>query len=281
MKILSLLLVWLWSSHSLAAPTLWSATKPGQQLWLFGSVHIADGRLDSLPAPLLQSLKQSERLFLEVDPATVTPAALAPFLSMPPGDSWHRRLGAPLANQLEQYFDQPALSLLKYLPPWFAVLQLTQARAMALGFAGAQGVDMQVMRMAQQQQLPISGLESPDLVFSLLASLPERQLEADFVRHTLDELDELQQHLERLLDTWQSGDEQALLALLHNEQSPTLSHFIEQELLLSRNRLWLKQLKSQSPKKALLVVGALHLYGEHGLLRLLEQDGYILHKVED
>ncbi|MBM7457094.1 hypothetical protein HNR62_002996 [Oceanisphaera litoralis] len=281
MKILSLLLVWLWCGHSLAAPALWSATRDEQQLWLFGSVHMADERLAVLPAPLLRSLQQSERLFLEVNPAAITPADLAPFLTMAADDNWRRRLGTSLANQLEQHLDAPTLSPLKSLPPWFAALQLTQARAQALGFSSTQGIDMQVMNLAQQRQLPISGLESPTLVFSLLASLPERQLEADFVRHTLNELGQIEQHLEQLLDTWQSGDEQALLALLRNEQSPALGQFIERELLLARNRLWLDHLEHQAPKKALLVVGALHLYGEHGLLRLLEQDGYALKKVED
>ncbi|MFP2768295.1 TraB/GumN family protein [Oceanisphaera sp. KMM 10153] len=279
MKILSLLLVWFWCGHSLAAPALWSAIKGEQQLWLFGSIHIADERLTVLPAPLLRSLQQSDRLFLEVNPAAITPAELAPFLTMSVDDSWHRRLGTSLANQLEQHLDELALSPLKSLPPWFAALQLTQARTKALGFTSAQGVEMQVMSLAQRRQLPISGLESPTLVFSLLASLPERQLEADFVRHTLNELGQIQEHLEQLLGTWQNGDEQALLALLRNEQSPALGQFIEQELLLSRNRLWLDHLENQAPKKSLLVVGALHLYGEHGLLRLLEQDGYALKRV--
>lgn len=280
MKIFSLFMLWLWSSITLAAPALWSATKAGQQLWLFGSIHLADKRLTSLPAPLLHSLQQSEQLFLEVDQDTLSPSTLAPFLTMSPGDSWHDRLGTPLADELTLAINDMALSPLTSLPPWFAVLQLTQARAQSLGFTSDQGVDMQVMRLAKQRQLPIRGLESPDVVFSMLASLPERQLEADFVRHTLNELNDLQPHLERLLDTWQSGDEQALLSLLRTEQSLSLNRFIEQDLLLSRNRLWLDHLESQAPQKALLVVGALHLYGEHGLLKLLEQDGYTLNKIK-
>ena len=266
---------------TLAAPALWSATKADQQLWLFGSIHLADKRLTSLPPTLLHSLEQSEQLFLEVDPDTISPATLAPFLSMTPGDSWHARLGSPLADKLELAINDMALSPLKSLPPWFAALQLTQARALSLGFASDQGVDMQVMNLARQQHIPIQGLEAPDLVFGMLASLPERQLEADFVRHILNELNDLQQHLDQLLETWLAGDEQALLTLLRTEQSPPLNRFIEQDLLLSRNQLWLDNLKSQAPKKALLVVGALHLYGEHGLIRLLERDGYSLNKIED
>lgn len=278
-KLFSLLLLWS-SSYALAAPALWSATKGEQQLWLFGSVHLADARLGDLPSPLLQRLAQSEQLYLEVDPDTITPALLAPYLTLADNETWQARLGKPLATELEQHIDKLGLAQLKQLAPWFAAMQLSQINAQRLGFSSSQGVDMQLLRLAKQQQVPVTGLEPPTLVFELLSSLPGRQLEQDFVRHTLAEQEQLARQLDRLLTTWQSGDEQALMALLHDEQSPELSAFIEQELLLARNQHWLAKLKQQAPQKALLVVGALHLYGEHGLLQLLQQAGYQVKKVK-
>lgn len=281
MKIFWQLLLWLWCGQGLAAPALWSASKEGQRLWLFGSIHIADERLAELPPALLQALDDTELLLLEVDPGELTPAALAPFLRMPTGDDWAGRLGPGLSAELDAAVELAGLPQLRPLPPWFAALQLTQARAMALGFAGEQGVDMQMLARARARQIPVAGLESPSTVFGLLASLPERRLEADFVRHTLDELKDMQRHLDQLLDTWLSGDEAALRTLLQEEAGAELRAFIEQELLLSRNRLWLERLALLNPPKALLVVGALHLYGEHGLLSLLERAGYTLNKIED
>ena len=280
-KLFSLLLLWGCSSYSLAAPALWSATKGEQQLWLFGSIHLADARLGALPESLLQRLTQSEQLYLEVDPDTISSDMLAPYLVLPANETWQDRLGDSLATQLEQHLDALGLTQLKRFPPWFAAMQLSQVNAQRLGFSSSQGVDMQLLRQAKQQQVPVIGLESPSLVFELLASLPQRQLEQDFVRHTLAEQDDMGQHLEQLLTTWQSGDPQALLALLHDEQSPELSDFIEQELLLARNQLWLQLLERQAPQQALLVVGALHLYGEHGLLQLLQQAGYQLEQINE
>ncbi|MBL1377514.1 TraB/GumN family protein [Zobellella iuensis] len=281
MKIFWHLLLWLWCGHGLATPALWSASKDEQQLWLFGSIHIADDRLAELPPALLQALDEAGLLLLEVDPRTITPTSLAPYLRMPTGESWQSRLGPSLSAELDAAVSQAGLAQLRPLPPWFAALQLTQAKAMALGFAGEQGVDMQMLAHASARQIPIAGLESASTVFGMLASLPARRLEADFVRHSLDELNDMQQHLDRLLDTWLSGDEEALRDLLQEEAGAELKAFIEQELLLSRNRMWLEQLHRLDPPRALLVVGALHLYGEHGLLSLLEQAGYTLNKIED
>ena len=284
MKILSFLLLWLYSSYSLPPPALWSASKGKQQRWLFGSIHLADGRLAQLPEELIARLQQTEHLYLEVDPRNLTPQILAPYLTLDthrhqPEQVWQARLGASLSQQLTQALQALDLAQLTALPPWLAAMQLSQAQAQQLGFASSQGVDFQLLELAQRQGFTVSSLEPVTLVFELMASLVERGLEADFVRHNLEEQQEMAELLEHLLKTWQSGDEQALLALLDDQGSPQLTDFIRQELLVSRNHLWLKELKRQAPQQALIVVGALHLYGEQGLIELLQADGYQLQRV--
>ncbi|ART78863.1 TraB/GumN family protein [Oceanisphaera avium] len=284
MKIVSFLLLWLCTGYSVAAPALWSATKGSQQLWLFGSIHLADERLATLPKELLASLQHSQHLYLEVDPRDITPQVLAPFMTLDsangsPLQHWDSRLGKALSQQLRQDIIEQNLTPLTQLPPWLAVMQLSQAHAQRLGFSSEQGVDLQLLRAAEQQQLTISSLEPPTLVFELMANLVEQNLEADFVRHSLEEQAQLAEHLEALFSAWQRGDEAILFALLDDQGSPRLSDFIRQELLIARNHLWLSTLKQQAPKQALIVVGALHLYGEQGLIKLLNKDGYDLHKV--
>ncbi|OXY83809.1 TraB/GumN family protein [Oceanimonas doudoroffii] len=279
MKFFIPLLLWLWCGQLLAAPALWQATRGEQQLWLFGSIHIADERLATLPPSLLQALEDSELLLLEVDPLKVDTADIAYLLQ--PGSDWPARLGQDLTSRLEQAVTQHGQPHLRRLPPWFAALQLSQLRAAELGFHSRQGVDMRLRLRARQQGLPVAGLESPALAMGLLASLQERGLEQDFVAHSLNELEQMQGHLDRLLKTWLSGDEQALLALLQEQQSPALTAFIEDELLIRRNHLWLERLEQLAPSRALMVVGALHLYGERGLISMLRQAGYTLTRVEE
>lgn len=271
--------LWLWCGTAVAAPALWLAQKGEQQFWLFGSVHIADERLKTLPLPVTQALSNSELLLLEVDPLKINASSFAHVLT--PGTDWQHRLGTPLADELEQAVTTSGHAMLQQLPPWFAALQLTQLKAQELGFHSRQGVDMQLRLLARQQSVPVAGLEQPTLVMELLASLHERGLERDFVSHSLLEMTQLQSHLDRLLTTWLDGDEQALLALLQEEQSPALTRFIEHELLEKRNRLWLQRLEQLNPQQAFIVVGALHLYGEQGLINLLENAGYALSKVKD
>jgi hypothetical protein len=73
---------------------------------------------------------------------------------------------------------------------------------------------------------------------------------------------------------WQNGDEATLINLLREEMAPPkLQAWLEQTLLAERNRNWVKKWPSL-PNESFIVVGALHLYGEHGLLALLEQQGW-------
>ena len=54
---------------------------------------------------------------------------------------------------------------------------------------------------------------------------------------------------------------------------PGLQAWLEQTLLAERNHNWLKKW-STLPNESFIVVGALHLYGDQGLLALLEQQGW-------
>ena len=76
---------------------------------------------------------------------------------------------------------------------------------------------------------------------------------------------------DELQDTVSYAD---IYTLLKEEMAPPkLQAWLEQTLLAERNRNWVKQWPGL-PNESFIVVGALHLYGEQGLLALLEQQGW-------
>lgn len=91
---------------------------------------------------------------------------------------------------------------------------------------------------------------------------------------TLDELPDLEKGFAEVMKAWQDGDQATLINLLKEEMAPPkLQAWLEQTLLAERNRNWVKQWPGL-PNESFIVVGALHLYGEQGLLALLEQQGW-------
>ena len=107
-----------------------------------------------------------------------------------------------------------------------------------------------------------------------LRQCSQQQLIADAVKHT----GELKSVFEEMISIYLKRDLPGLQAL--NEKytasdNPKLEQKLMAELIDARN---LRMLERMAPRlkegKAFVAVGALHLPGDHGLLRLLERQGY-------
>ena len=182
-----------------------------------------------------------------------------------PIDLYRRTLIAAGQNGLNE-------SMLAPLRPWFAAITLTQAALERTGYRGEYGVDQHFAKRANDGGKPIVGLETLLEQLGYLASVGDNQ--TLMLESTLDELPDIQQGFDAVMTAWQNGDEATLINLLREEMAPPkLQAWLEQTLLAERNRNWVKKWPSL-PNESFIVVGALHLYGEHGLLALLEQQGW-------
>ncbi|MBM4239903.1 MAG: TraB/GumN family protein, partial [Gammaproteobacteria bacterium] len=90
---------------------------------------------------------------------------------------------------------------------------------------------------------------------------------------TVAELDEMPAMVDDLYAAWRSGDTKRLddLLLEGYRETPKLYD----DLVDRRNRNWVPQVKALLEREGdtLVVVGALHLVGERGLIALLEREG--------
>ena len=119
---------------------------------------------------------------------------------------------------------------------------------------------------------PIVGLETLLEQLGYLASVGDNQ--TLMLESTLDELPDIQQGFDAVMTAWQNGDEATLINLLREEMAPpSCKPGWNRPCWRERNRNWVKKWPSL-PNESFIVVGALHLYGEHGLLALLEQQGW-------
>ncbi|WP_409420527.1 TraB/GumN family protein [Pseudaeromonas sp. ZJS20] len=262
-----------------AMPGLWQAQKDGQRLWLLGSIHVGTADLYPLDAAIMQAWQQADELILETDLRQLDGATQQELLQLgrlPAGQRLADKLPAPLYRQTvaaAQRQHLPAEALLP-LQPWFAALTLTQVAMQQAGYQAQYGVDEYFVHQAETSHKPIVGLEQPIAQFRYLAGLKDHEVE--FLQNTLEQLPSLSELLPELIQAWQAGNTQSLVALLNEEQGPpALRDYLEAQLLARRNQAWLPQLMDgQRHPNAFVVVGALHLHGPKGLLALLEQAGY-------
>ena len=275
--LLSLLLWLLLPLNAFADPAFYRISKGSEQHWLLGSIHAGKPSLYPLPDPVERAWQQSRALVMEVDMTHISQAQWQEMGAITrlvdgktlkdhlPIDLYRRTLIAAGQNGLTE-------SMLAPLRPWFAAITLTQAALERTGYRGEFGVDQHFARRANDGGKPIVGLETLLEQLGYLASVGDNQ--TLMLESTLDELPELKTGFDEVMKAWQEGDQATLINLLKEEMAPPkLQAWLEQTLLAERNRNWVKKWPDL-PNESFIVVGALHLYGEQGLLALLEQQGW-------
>ncbi|AVP93263.1 MULTISPECIES: TraB/GumN family protein [Aeromonas] len=275
--LLSLLLWLLLPLNAFADPAFYRISKGNEQHWLLGSIHAGKPSLYPLPDPVERAWQQSRALVMEVDMTHISQAQWQEMGAITrlvdgktlkdhlPMDLYRRTLIAAGQNGLTE-------AMLAPLRPWFAAITLTQAALERTGYRGEFGVDQHFAKRANDGGKPIVGLETLLEQLGYLASVGDNQ--TLMLESTLDELPELEKGFTEVMAAWQNGDQATLINLLKEEMAPPkLQAWLEQTLLAERNRNWVKKWPGL-PNESFIVVGALHLYGEQGLLALLEQQGW-------
>ncbi|WP_323060002.1 TraB/GumN family protein [Aeromonas hydrophila] len=260
-----------------ADPAFYKVSKGDQQHWLLGSIHAGKPSLYPLPDPIERAWLQSRALVLEVDLTHISQQQwqeMGAITRLVDGKTLKEHVPLALYRRTIIAAGQNGLTenMLAPLRPWFAAITLTQAALERTDFSSALGVDQHFAKQAGDSGKPIIGFETLLEQLGYLASVGDNQ--TLMLESTLDELPELERGFREVMKAWEEGDEATLINLLKSEMAPPkLQAWLEQTLLAERNHNWLKKW-STLPNESYIVVGALHLYGDQGLLALLEQQGW-------
>jgi uncharacterized protein YbaP (TraB family) len=263
---------------------LWTLEGKNNTVYLLGSIHVLRPADNSLTPAAESAYRNAERLLMEIDldapglgDATGLVRAMQSAAMLPAGQTLRSVLGADYEDMAADARRHGVdLALFDPFAPWFVATLLIQQSLMALGFDPGLGIEQQLASRAIEDDKPIDGLETPAEQFAIFARLTPAQ-QREFLRSTLDELEDAEEDADELLDAWRRGDEAELARLLieAQAQSPELYG----PLTVDRNRAWVDDLEAllDDPDDYLVVVGALHLVGPQSVVDLLRARG---HRVE-
>jgi len=280
-RALALLLVILGAGACQAAApkhTLWEATTAdGRSIAVMGSVHVLRPEDYPLPAALREAYQQADTLVLELDMAELDEATVARLFA---------QSGLLEQGKLSDHFDtaqwQQAqaqagqlgipLGQMQQLKPWLAALTVLQLRMAQLRYDPKLGVDQHFADLAQADGKPVLGLETLAQQLAMFDGMPPPDQRA-LLLQSLEEAAGLGEGLGQMLDAWRHGRTVALAA----EMSETFSAYpaLYESLVVRRNREWAQQIGRFEPRlgNVLVVVGALHLVGQHSLVEMLRAQG--------
>lgn len=266
-------------SSAVLADGVWKVSKGSQHFYLAGSIHLLSAEDYPLPADYLRALQSSDRLVLETDLEQLSsPAGMQQMLALnsyPSGENLLQQLSAPLAKQLAEYcraHNIPLEQIARFRPA-FAAVMLTTTQLKAQG-ATAPGVDAYLQDEAKKAGKKVTGFETMEQHLAVLTELNNSGAET-LIKSTMEDLTDSSEDFDSMRKAWRSGNLKQLEALYLDD----LKNYpaIYQTLIVKRNNAWIKQLvATQYPTPVFVVVGALHLAGEQGLIHQLSQRGYQL-----
>lgn len=261
---------------------MWRVERGGTTVYLLGSIHAMKEDSYPLPSIIEQAFAESGVVVFEVD-ADEIPAAAFQMLSagtLEGGRTLESVVGpatwAEFSDRMRETGFDPQMCV--SMKPWMAALTLTAFEMTSAGYLPSAGIDAYFSDRAKDAGKERMALETVDFQVGLFADLTAQQSLA-FLTYTLLDLETLVPELDRLSAYWRDGDvapiEEYLLDGL--EEFPDLFA----KLVTVRNRSWLASIEEMlaGDRDAMVVVGAMHLVGEEGLVQLLRDRGHTVEQV--
>src|SRR5262249_17766610 len=221
----------------------------------------------------------SKALVMELDMSKVDPLSAASWImehgTIQEGATLHGLIGDDRYRRVRAEADRLGVPMeaADMLQPWALGLELLEMQYVQLGFDPQQGVEQQLQQRAHADGKPISGLETLDEQLGVLESMPPAD-QARFLDMVVTEMHDVESETQSVVAAWRSGDATKLAALLSDEYKsfPALYRLLVSE----RNKRWVPQIEKllHGNQDYFVVVGALHLVGDGGLLDLMRHDGY-------
>ena len=273
-------------------PLLWKVAGEHGDLYLLGSFHFLKPEDYPLDADVDQAFERANEVVFELSPEELGSPTLAMQMMQAglrtDGSRLDDDLDAGAAGRLAGWAQANQSTLqatgigaqaFQLFEPWFASLLVTTTELGRYGLQAQHGLDVHLARRARDAGKPTAGLETAIQQIEFLDGMATAD-QVQMLIEALEQADAGPAAIEALHATWRAGDAETLwngMAGEMRERSPTLYARINTQ----RNDAWLPKLEQmlQQQGDILVVVGALHLLGEDGVVEKLAAKGYAVERV--
>lgn len=258
-------------------PAMWVISDEDSTLYLFGTVHLLRPTTGWGTERVDAAFDSADKLVLEISNPD-DQAALVPLVmqhGMSPATPLSSLLTAEEMAALDEAAKTIGLSGAQMDPfrPWFAALTLSVAPLQKAGYDPTSGVELILKARAEAAGKPVTGFETIDEQIRILAGFPE-EVQLEFLRSTLEEVEDASVELDKLVEAWAAGDVEAIETIGVDQMRET-SEELYQALLVRRNTNWADQIQTllEGSGAAFIAVGAAHLAGDDSVQDILERRG--------
>lgn len=279
---------------SMHAQLLWkiSGKDTKQPSYIVGTHHMAPVSFVDSIAGLRQAMADTRQLYGEINMSKVrTPEfaqRMAKAMMLPQGTtlkSLFRPAQYDSINVTVKKLFGMDLSFFNQLKPAAVTTQITAMLAAQANkdFNPNDGLDEYFQKTAAKAGKKVDGLETADLQFKVLFDSQSLQRQAELLYCIATQMDREVEQTRKLTQAYLSQDLTTMAEIIDEKTNTSCDSRPEEleALIYNRNANWCKSMPAimqQAP--TLFVVGAGHLPGERGLIKLLQTQGYTVEAVK-
>lgn len=268
-----------------AESSVWKISSDKNTLYLGGTVHMLHKSDHPLPAEFDKAYKKSSVLYFETDVQQANSPAIAQkmlqALMLKDGSSLQSKLKPETYAQLSDYVASRNGQILRLnsFTPSGAAIMLTAMEYMRLGLDPTLGVDMVYTQKAITDKKQLGQLETLDEQLEFIVNMSGGK-DDELIAYTLRDLNRLPTYIDDLKEAWREGDLDAMEALALNDLKKEFPDSYDR-LIVARNNNWMTKINAlmQNKETEFILIGALHLAGDKGLLSQLQSEGYKVDKL--
>jgi len=257
---------------------LWRVSREGvAPSHVYGTIHVADARLAELPGVVRQRFAAAKSLMLEFVPDPYSRERFLEASMFLDRQTLEEKIGAQDFERALEVLAPIGLSrdVVNKLKPWGVLLNLRNPKRAEQGTP----LDIQLVELARARRLPLSQIEGVEEQIFTFDEFP-MESQVALLKHSLAHRDELTELAERTLEAYLERDLAAIWRLreqfaARHPQIAAHQAAMTKRVVHDRSVVMAFRMQRQLRRgEAFVALGALHLYGEKGVLALLEADGY-------
>ncbi|MDH3667425.1 MAG: TraB/GumN family protein [Paracoccaceae bacterium] len=275
----------------------WRVERPGSPpSWLFGTFHDTGAGADALAPPVERALTGARLMLVELTDAEE--AKMQTRMTTDPGFILSPDDNGVIAQLTEDERAAAAKRLAERglnfeiaarLKPWMLFTSLALPACMIReAQAGKPILDDMLAQRAGAAGVPVQGLETYGEALGALIDLPQSDMVAmvlDLLRSPYDEQDVWRTsaglyRAGEIAAIWEFSQAEAQKTIGARQSAAVFPRF-ERELLVDRNRAWMKSLVPEMEDgNVFAAFGALHLVGDAGIVELLRARGFTVTRLD-
>jgi len=255
-------------------------TKPS---YLYGTIHMICKDDAALGDSLVAAIERSDRVYFEIDMDNLMEmlTALKDF-KMKNDTTLADLLNKEDYEKVKEYMESKStllpFSKLETYKPMLASSLLMES---GIGCEESVAMEQLILEVAKKNRKRVEGLETMSYQASIFDSIPYKLQAEQLLKYVNDGGNQpgADKQFEEMIEAYKAQDIEKLGDFVSTDEGGLGDY--EDILIYHRNNNWVQKLRTVMPGKSLTIaVGAGHLAGEKGIIKLLRKEGYTVRPIK-